>query len=47
LSNLTSTAGRNRERWNEKINDMVLFGLKITPEERTLVLDYLATYLPP
>ena len=47
LSNLTSTAGRNRERCNEKINDMVLFGLKITPEERTLVLDYLATYLPP
>jgi hypothetical protein len=47
LSNLTSTAGRNRERWNEKINDMVLFGLRITPEERTLVLDYLATYLPP
>ena len=47
LSNLTSTAGRNRERWNEKINDMVLFGLKITPEERALVLDYLATYLPP
>ena len=47
LSNLTSTAGRSRERWNEKIDDMVLFGLKITPEERALVLDYLATYLPP
>jgi len=47
LSNLTSTAGRNRVRWNEKIDDMVLFGLKITAEERTLVLDYLATYLPP
>jgi hypothetical protein len=47
LSNLTSTAGRSRDRWNEKINDMVLFGLKITPDERALVLDYLATYLPP
>ena len=47
LSNLTSTAGRNRERWNDKIDDMVLFGLKITTEERALVLDYLATYLPP
>ena len=47
LSNLTSTAGRNRARWNDKIDDMVLFGLRITPEERALVLDYLATYLPP
>ena len=47
LSNLTSTAGRSRDCWNEKIDDMVLFGLKITTDERTLVLDYLATYLPP
>ena len=47
LSNLTSTAGRSRDRWNEKIEDMVLFGLKITPAERALVLDYLATFLPP
>src|SRR5438105_253880 len=47
LSNLTSTAGRSRERWNEKNDYMVLFGLKITPEKRALVLDYLATYLPP
>jgi hypothetical protein len=47
LSNLTSTAGRSRDRWNEKINDMVIFGLKITPDERSIVLDYLATYLPP
>ena len=47
LSNLTSTAGRTRDRWNEKIDDMVIFGLKISAEERTLVLDYLAKALPP
>jgi cytochrome c5 len=47
LSNLTSTAGRNRERWNSKIDDMVLYGLKITPEVRAVVLDYLAAHLPP
>jgi hypothetical protein len=46
LSNLYSTAGKTRERWNDKIEDMVFYGLKVTPEERTLILDYLATYLP-
>jgi hypothetical protein len=46
LSNLYSTVGRSRERWNQTIDDMVLVGLEITPQERALVLDYLATYLP-
>src|SRR4051812_5652812 len=47
LSNLFSTAGRTRARWDEKIDDMVLLGLKITPPERALILDYLAVALPP
>ena len=47
LSNLYSTAGRSRESWNSKIDDMILYGMTITPEERGLVLDYLAAYLPP
>jgi hypothetical protein len=48
LSNLYSTAGRSRDGWSEKINDMVmLYGLSVTAEERALILDYLATYLPP
>ena len=46
ISNLFSTVGRSRVGWNEKIDDMVFYGLKITPEERALILDYLATYLP-
>jgi len=33
--------------WDAKIEDMVLYGMKISPEERALVLDYLVTYLPP
>ena len=46
LSNLYSTVGRNRERWNETLDDMVRFGMKVTPQDRALILDYLATYLP-
>jgi hypothetical protein len=46
LSNLYSTVGRTRDGWNEKIDDMILFGLKITPQERALILDYLAVALP-
>jgi len=45
LSNLYTTVGRTRERWNATIDDMVLLGLNITPRDRALVLDYLATYL--
>jgi hypothetical protein len=33
--------------WDSKIEGMFLYGMRITPEERALVLDYLATYLPP
>jgi hypothetical protein len=46
LSNLFGTAGRTREGWSIKLDDMVFNGLQITPEERALILDYLATYLP-
>ena len=47
LSNLYSTVGRTRERWNSVLDNMVLLGMNITPTERALILDYLATYLPP
>jgi hypothetical protein len=46
LSNLFSTRGRSRNRWSQTIEDMVRVGLNITPQDRALVLDYLATYLP-
>jgi hypothetical protein len=47
IGNLVSTVGRTRAGWSEKIDDMVFYGLKIMPEERALILDYLATYLKP
>jgi hypothetical protein len=46
LSNLYSTIGRSRDGWNDKIDDMVAYGLSVTADERGLILDYLATYLP-
>jgi hypothetical protein len=46
LGNLLSTAGRSREGWDSKIDEMQSYGMRVTPEERALILDYLATYLP-
>jgi hypothetical protein len=46
-SYFTSTVGRTRAGWDSKIEDMILYGMKITPEQRALVLDYLTTNLPP
>jgi hypothetical protein len=47
LSNLYSTVGRTREGWTRVIEDMTRYGLKVTPEERTRILDYLATAMGP
>jgi mono/diheme cytochrome c family protein len=35
----------SRDRWDGVIEEMELRGLKLTPEERTAILEYLATYL--
>ncbi|WP_423247927.1 c-type cytochrome [Thermus neutrinimicus] len=35
----------SRDRWDGVIDEMVLRGLSLTPEERAAILDYLATYL--
>ena len=47
LQNLVDTKGLSRENWNGTIDDMVTYGMMITPDEREQVLGYLATYLPP
>jgi hypothetical protein len=46
LGMVVGTGGRSRAGWNGTIDDMVQYGLSISPEERATVLDYLATYLP-
>ena len=47
LNFLYSTVGRTREGWNRVLDDMTLYGMKLTAEERALVLEYLATSLGP
>jgi len=47
LQNLVDTKGLSRENWNGTIDEMVTYGMNITPDEREQVLGYLATYLPP
>jgi hypothetical protein len=47
LSNLYSTVGRTREGWTRVLEDMTRYGLKVTPEERGRILDYLATAMGP
>jgi len=38
---------QTRERWDSLITEMQGYGLRLTPEERTIILDYLATRLAP
>jgi hypothetical protein len=47
LNYLYSTVGRTRESWNRVLDDMTLYGMKVTAEERALILEYLATSLGP
>src|SRR5215468_12094835 len=37
---------RSEERWSLTIDEMVSYGLRVSPTERALILRYLATYLP-
>jgi hypothetical protein len=39
--------GRSEGGWNGTIEEMTGYGLRVTPAERALILDYLKTYLPP
>src|SRR3979409_263130 len=45
LSNLYSTVGRTREGWTRVLEDMTRYGMNVTAQERTLILDYLSTSL--
>jgi hypothetical protein len=44
---MVTGAARSREGWDGTIDDMISYGMNITLAERRLVVDYLATYLPP
>ena len=45
LDFLYSTVGRTRDGWNRTLDDMVNYGMNVTPQERAQILDYLASSL--
>jgi hypothetical protein len=42
---VVAATGLTRDGWDATIEEMISYGLKVTPEERAKLLDYLATYL--
>ncbi len=47
IDNVLGGAGATREAWDGAIDQMVSFGMMVTPEQRAMILEYLATYLGP
>jgi mono/diheme cytochrome c family protein len=47
LQYLVESAGIPRSAWSDIIDSMKQYGLRIAPDERAKILDYLATYLGP
>src|SRR5262245_51684744 len=47
LDMVIGLAGAERDIWDGTIEQMISYGLNVTPQERTMLLDYLATYLGP
>ena len=47
LQMVFDAAGISREDWSGALEEMTSYGLKMTPDERAQILDYLATYLGP
>jgi mono/diheme cytochrome c family protein len=47
LQYLIESAGVPRDTWNDLLDSMKQYGLRIPPEQRAKILDYLGTYLGP
>jgi hypothetical protein len=45
LAMVVSMTGLTREGWNNILDEMTSYGLHVTPQERTKILDYLSNYL--
>ena len=45
LSMVVAATGLNREGWDATIEEMISYGMRVTPEDRAKMLDYLSTYL--
>src|SRR3981081_3405503 len=40
-----AAAGLNREGWDLTIDEMMTFGMEVTPEDRAKIVDYLSGFL--
>jgi hypothetical protein len=47
LGMVLAAAGLDRAGWSGTIEEMMSYGLRVTPEEQAKILEYLATYLGP
>ena len=47
LDMVVDAAGQTRDGWNGTIDEMISYGLKIAPDERAKMLDYLTGFLGP
>jgi hypothetical protein len=45
LSMVVAAAGLSREGWNATIDEMISYGMRVAPEDRAKILDYLSGYL--
>jgi hypothetical protein len=47
LSMVVAAIGLSPEGWEATIEEMITYGMRVTPEERKKMLDYLSNYLGP
>jgi hypothetical protein len=45
LSMVFASSGMTRDGWNGIIDEIISYGMSVTAEERTKILDYLSGYL--
>jgi hypothetical protein len=42
---VVAAAGLNREGWDATIEEMISYGMRVTPDERAMIVEYLSTAL--
>jgi hypothetical protein len=47
LSMVVGASGLTRDGWDGVIDEMVSYGLSVSPDQRTRILEYLSIYLGP
>jgi cytochrome c5 len=47
LGMVLSAAGLDHAGWSATVDEMMSYGLRVTPDEQAKIIEYLATYLGP